>query len=221
MRQLKYNGDISKYLARLKDLNQTVGLTGQFLKNLVFANVPRKIFETALNSRKNPLLQDDKTFLEAVLDAGRVYESTLAQMTQAGDRQSGSAKEQSRTDRRRERTSPSRSSVAAKKRRLRASKSSSSKGPTWSSKKEALQGIAQANIDKRKKSKVSCLRCGRDSHDTLDCFAKRDVDGKDLPSAPAKAPEVAGSRGRQTTQRRAPPLIVSRSSHRARRPRSV
>lgn len=59
------------------------------------------------------------------------------------------------------------------------------KSKKWASIKEALAGISQGDIDKRKADKAQCWRCGRDNHHTLECFARRDTDGKELP-VPAK-----------------------------------
>jgi len=192
MKELKYNGDIAAYLTRLQDLNLTAQLSGPFLRNLITSNIPKEIMKQALYLCKGKMPEDDQGFLDVVRETGRLYESIEANPAFARKEQSTSAKDQSKSDRRKERAFPSRSSRPSKTRGQRDLASSSSKDQIWSSKKEALQDIAQADIDKRKKANVSCLRCGRNTHSTLNCFAKRDVDGKVLPSAPAKAPKVAG-----------------------------
>lgn len=219
MKQLKYNRAISAYLTRLQDLNLTVGLTGPFLRDLVAASMPNEILKVELYSRKGPIPQDDQGFLDAVLEAGRVYEDTLANSAVAKGEQSGSTRDQSKSDRRKEQSSASSSKSSLRSRGQRAS--AGTKGQIWSSKEEALQGIAQADIDKQKKANVSCLRCGRDKHDTLYCYAKRDVDGKDLPSPPTKAPAVAGGKRKADNTTEDSASTVSRCCHRLRSPPSA
>jgi hypothetical protein len=46
--------------------------------------------------------------------------------------------------------------------------------------REALVGVPQAEIDQHKADKVSCWRCGRNSHHTLECFAKKTSKGTEL-----------------------------------------
>lgn len=194
MMQLKYNGDISAYLTRVRDLNRTLRWSGPMFQSFIKSRIPKKIVEMIYNHR-GKIPKDDAEFLKEVKRAGLVYESMLLDSSVAEKEQSGSAKEQSKADRRKEHTSSASSSQPSKKRGQKASAPGSSKDQTWSSVKEALQGVDQADIDKRKKAKVSCWRCGRNTHGTLNCYAKRDVDGKDLPSPsspPTKAPAVAG-----------------------------
>jgi hypothetical protein len=45
---------------------------------------------------------------------------------------------------------------------------------------EALVGVPQAEIDQHKADKSSCWRCGRNSHHTLECFAKKTSKGTEL-----------------------------------------
>ena len=65
-------------------------------------------------------------------------------------------------------------------------KSTPSREKRWANPKEALAGVDQADIDKHKKDKADCCRCGRSSHKTLECFASKSASGKDLPAAPEK-----------------------------------
>jgi hypothetical protein len=46
--------------------------------------------------------------------------------------------------------------------------------------REALAGVPQAEIDQHKVDKASCWRCGRNSHHTLECFAKKTSKGTEL-----------------------------------------
>jgi hypothetical protein len=45
---------------------------------------------------------------------------------------------------------------------------------------KALAGVPQAEIDQHKADKASCWRCGRSSHHTLECFAKKTSKGTEL-----------------------------------------
>ncbi|KAK4165509.1 hypothetical protein QBC43DRAFT_369014 [Cladorrhinum sp. PSN259] len=56
----------------------------------------------------------------------------------------------------------------------------------WPNAKKALEGVDQPDIDQFKRDRKSCWRCGRDNHHTLACFARKNIDGKDLPTAPEK-----------------------------------
>jgi predicted ATP-binding protein involved in virulence len=46
--------------------------------------------------------------------------------------------------------------------------------------REALAGVPQAEIDQHKADKASCWHCGRSSHHTLECFAKKTSKGTEL-----------------------------------------
>jgi hypothetical protein len=46
--------------------------------------------------------------------------------------------------------------------------------------RDALAGVPQAEIDQHKADKASCWRCGRNSHHTLECFAKKTSKGTKL-----------------------------------------
>jgi hydroxymethylpyrimidine pyrophosphatase-like HAD family hydrolase len=50
----------------------------------------------------------------------------------------------------------------------------------FQSNREALAGVPQAEIDQHKADKASCWRCGRSSHHTLECFAKKTSKGTEL-----------------------------------------
>jgi hypothetical protein len=50
----------------------------------------------------------------------------------------------------------------------------------FQSNRKALAGVPQAAIDQYKVDKASCWRCGRSSHHTLECFAKKTSKGTEL-----------------------------------------
>jgi hypothetical protein len=57
-------------------------------------------------------------------------------------------------------------------------KDKKSKDKTFSSIKEALNGISEELIQKPKAANPTCWRCGRSNHDTTECYAKT-ADGGD------------------------------------------
>lgn len=192
MMALKYNGDISAYLTRMQELNRTVQWSGVSFQTYIRCNIPVKITEL-MYARHGKIPKDDKKFLEAVREAGLFYESTRAIKALSKKVQSTMTKHQSASDRQEEQLSASSSSNPPSGTNVQGTASTkSTKDQVWRSNKEALQGIAQADIDKRKKANVSCWRCGRNTHGTLNCYAKRDIDKKDLPPPPDKAPKAAG-----------------------------
>jgi hypothetical protein len=56
----------------------------------------------------------------------------------------------------------------------------SDKPAIFASGKEALQNVPQSEIDKHKKDKADCWRCGRSGHKMYDCYAKKTVGGTEL-----------------------------------------
>jgi hypothetical protein len=56
----------------------------------------------------------------------------------------------------------------------------SDKEKKFQNNREALAGVPQAEIDQHKADKASCRRCGRNSHHTLECFAKKTSKGTEL-----------------------------------------
>jgi predicted ATP-binding protein involved in virulence len=57
--------------------------------------------------------------------------------------------------------------------------------------REALVGVPQAEIDQYKADKASCWRCGRSSHHTLECFAKKTSKGTELATTVAAVSKKA------------------------------
>jgi hypothetical protein len=56
----------------------------------------------------------------------------------------------------------------------------SDKEKKFQNNREALAGVPQMEIDQHKADKASCWRCGRNSHHTLECFAKKTSKGTEL-----------------------------------------
>lgn len=187
MEELKYNGDTAEYLTELLDLNETVGWAGTTFQNQIARTLPSKITEL-MYSMRGGVPETDDEFISAVREAGRVYENML----QAPGYQMGKGAPASRTEHsksgqqpRKDSRSPSDPNQSSKR------PDRSAKDKKWSSNRDALKGIDQADIDQRKKDQVSCWRCGRDSHYTTECFAKKDNNGKDLPQPKEQQPRTA------------------------------
>ncbi|WPJ62585.1 hypothetical protein SMAC4_10745 [Sordaria macrospora] len=187
MEELKYNGDTAEYLTELLDLNETVGWAGTTFQNQIARTLPSKITEL-MYSMRGGVPETDDEFISAVREAGRVYENML----QAPGYQMGKGAPASRTEHsksgqqpRKDSRSPSDPNQSSKR------PDRSAKDKKWSSNRDALKGIDQADIDQRKKDQVPCWRCGRDSHYTTECFAKKDNNGKDLPQPKEQQPRTA------------------------------
>jgi hypothetical protein len=58
----------------------------------------------------------------------------------------------------------------------------SDKPTVFASGRQALQNIPQSEIDKHKKDKADCWRCGHSGHKMYECYAKKTVRGTDLSS---------------------------------------
>jgi hypothetical protein len=58
----------------------------------------------------------------------------------------------------------------------------SDKPTIFASGREALQDVPQSKIDKHKKDKADCWRCGHSGHKMYECYAKKTVGGTELSS---------------------------------------
>jgi len=139
-------------------------------------------------SRHGGLPDTDEEFLSAVQEAGLIYENMLSNpgLGSVGKGAPGSTSERSKPV-----PPPTKEprSLSGQNQSSRNSKVDP-KSKRWSNNRDALKGIDQADIDKRKSANKACWRCGRDNHDTLDCFARKDVNGKDLPPAPERTSAI-------------------------------
>lgn len=192
MTELKYQGDTAQYITELLDLNEVVQWSGTTFQNHISKTLPDEITKLVY-SRQGAVPESDEDFLAAIQEAGQIYENML---TNPGISQSKggptSTPEHSKSGQRprdkepRSNPGPNRSSRKEDPKKASPSKGRDPKKQVWNSTKDALVGVDQAAIDQRKKDKVSCWRCGRSNHHTLECFSKKDVDSKDLSAAPGK-----------------------------------
>ncbi|KAI1439363.1 hypothetical protein F5Y02DRAFT_97479 [Annulohypoxylon stygium] len=208
MTELKYQGDIDQYLTELLDLNEAVKWSGTTFQNHIAKTLPDDITRLVY-SRQGEVPETDDEFVQAIRGAGRIYENMLTNpgiSSVKGEPTSTTERSKSgQQDRGRNRSNPGsdRSSKNTGQSKPPGNSKPDTKDKRWSTNKEALKGIDQADIDQRKKDKKPCWRCGRDNHQTLACFAKKDVNGKELPAAPDKV--SAAKRPREEDLKDTPP----------------
>lgn len=139
-------------------------------------------------SRQGGIPETDEDFLAAVQESGLIHENMLSNPGLSGKGGPDSIQGRSKSGQPDRHSRPG-SDQSSKTPRGTPS-GSTSQNPRgekkWSSNKEALKDIDQKDIDQRKKDRRACWRCGRDNHQTLACFAKKDVNGKTLPQPPGK-----------------------------------
>ncbi|KAG6123951.1 hypothetical protein E4U38_008390 [Claviceps purpurea] len=166
MMELQYKGDTDEYLTQFLELNTSGQALGLGERRRITRVLPREIVRMADTWNRGKILSDDE-FIETLMEAGFLHENSVAD--EAADTST-------RPKHRQPSSKPDKDTPK------------SIVGRIWSSLKEALTGIVQAAIDQRKADGLLCWRCGRDSHHTLACFAKSDVEGRDLPPAPQRSP---------------------------------
>jgi hypothetical protein len=195
MAELRYHNDISQYLTELMDLNEVVQWSGTTFQNHIAKALPDEIVKLVY-SRHGGLPDTDEEFLSAVQEAGLIYENMLSNpgLESVGKGAPGSTSERSKPvpPPAKEPRSLSGHNQSSRKEAGKTTGGSKvdPKSKRWSNNRDALKGIDQADIDKRKSANKACWRCGRDNHGTLDCFAKKDVNGKDLPPAPERTSAI-------------------------------
>ncbi|KAA8622038.1 hypothetical protein SMACR_09891 [Sordaria macrospora] len=177
MAELKYEGDTVQYITTLLDFNDVVQWSGTTFRNHISKTLPSEIIKMVYHTRGGVPSSDDE-FLNTVQEAGQVYENMLqdpgmpsGKGTPTSRTEHSKSGQQSRKDTR----SPSNQSQSSRNRDKQA------KDKKWNNVREAVNGIDQTDVDQRKRDRVSCWRCGRDNHHTLECFARKDTNNKELP----------------------------------------
>jgi hypothetical protein len=194
IRELKYKGDICQYLTRFRDLNTRVQWSGATLRQHMSQVVPKEIIQMVY-TRVGAAPKIDEDFIAALQEAGEIYESMLAdpalqkkQDTTKTDNKQAAPKNNNNNSKGGGQKNTPRNRQPAKdsgtKGQTKATGADSASTKRWAGNREALQGIDQADIDKYKTAKASCWRCGRNNHKSVECFAKKNLDGKELPEAP-------------------------------------
>ncbi|KAG6018963.1 hypothetical protein E4U19_007735 [Claviceps sp. Clav32 group G5] len=159
MINLEYEGDTAKYLTDLLQLNDVVGYCGLPFRTHVARKLPKQIIRLVYSAGGN-VPEDDDEFVKAIATAGRLYEKMLANAGTGYTAKAKAYKQKNFTQDKHHRNQHSQHPF----------------------------GIDQSLINQRKANAAACLRCGRDNHKALMCYAKKDLDGRQLPPAPTKNP---------------------------------
>jgi hypothetical protein len=203
MSALRYKGNIKAYMTTLRALNLRAHATGEPLMALVDKAMPDSIID--MRFAQNPVIfSEDDPFLRATYEAGRHVERRDDRKKErerqgngnggsGGPSSSGSSKESGKGPK-----------GQGKKKEDHRPKGESSRGGQsgartgkeegiWDNMKAALDGVTQKEIDTHKKS-GGCMRCGREGHRALACYAAKTIGNTPLPPAPRK---VAGANKRK------------------------
>ncbi|KAK4182197.1 hypothetical protein QBC35DRAFT_421134, partial [Podospora australis] len=202
MRELRYKGDTSQYLAELLELNTDVTWTGPSFQKLIARALPKKVIELVY-SKRGVLPTLDQEYLQAVGEAGRTYELMqeddalrTTRHSEKGEPDSISGRSKSGQLKSKDKPRPHNSSNPSSKDTPKSR--FEEKDRKWTDFAAALAGVNKDAVDQRKKD-GKCFRCGRDHH-TLVCFAKKDVDGHELPTPPVKISSNKKKRSRDDSE---------------------
>jgi hypothetical protein len=204
MRALKYEGDMDDYVTQMEELNGRVGAHGATFRAIVRSALPEEVTKM-IYSRAGGIPRDDEEFLAAVREAGRVVEEMrrdralskgktleVRENYQSKTKEAARPREAQQKDRKvRDKASEKKESSGKK------DKKGKEKEPLYSSGKDALKGVPQAEIDKHKKDKADCWRCGRDGHKMYDCYAKKTTNGVELTEGASGPKKVASASKRK------------------------
>ena len=213
--QLKYQGSIRAYLTEFRALNNFARATGEALREKVDLAMP----DTVLDMRFAHYLEDfadDEGFLQATHQAGLQVEKKKALRAAKEAMRAGSApaKPEGKKDDRHQGSRRKEENRPTKPTGPRDPKRSETRSKRqWESTGAALQGVPQSEVDKHKKDRDSCWRCGRPGHRTNECYSFQTVQGTELPSAPwkvamATATEPATTPGKEKRKRENEPDIL-------------
>ena len=185
--ELQYDGDIDDYITKLEDLNMRVGALGPMFRNVIWEAMTPAI-KKMVYQRCGEVPNDDVALIHAVKEAAHVVEGLNEELgytkkktlevrgerkDKGKEREAARPREVQQKDRK-VKDKGSKKEFAGKKDRK------SDKPAVYASGREALQGVPQAEIDKHKKEKADCWRCGRSGHKMYDCYAKKTVGGTEL-----------------------------------------
>jgi hypothetical protein len=217
MRALKYDGSIDTYLSRLEEMNSRVGASGIMLRELVIEAMSPEIRRMVF-SRHGRIPDEDDALFEVLRDAGQTLEEekrTAEHYKKKSENiNKNSVPESSRTKKGNQDAVPAgkgnqsgQKADPAKDKGKRpvkeatgAKKGEPKKDSLWKNGKEAFEGVPSEEINTHKKSGVDCWRCGRDTHRSFDCYARKTIAGTDLPIHPSKKTEsVAATKRKQSS----------------------
>lgn len=192
IKEAKYKNDISEYLTEILDLNDVVQWSGTTFQTQISKPLPKEIVQEVYR-HLGRIPSNDEEFINALEQAGLLYESMLANpvLNPSGKEGPISKQEHSKSGQQRAAPAPGRERSSKpgqdqSSKKDRKSEKLPRQKQIWTNVASALVGIDQTKIDQRKKDKCSCWRCGRNNHFTTECLALKDTDGKLLPPVPGK-----------------------------------
>jgi hypothetical protein len=184
IRELQYEGDIDDYITKLEDLNMRVGASGPMFRAVIWDAMTPEIKKMVYQSFKG-IPRDDDAMIEAVKEAAYIVENieeeikgpkkkTLEVRENRHTKEAARPREVQQKDRKvKDKNSEKKGSSGKKDKK-------SDKPAIFASGREALQDVPQSEIDKHKKDKADCWRCGRSGHKMYECYAKKTVGGTEL-----------------------------------------
>jgi hypothetical protein len=210
MKELVYKGNVDDYLLQIEELNGRVQAHGVIFRDLIKAAMPAEILKMVY-SRHGKIPNDDLEFVSSLREAGAVTEEmkkdehlrySRKDQEKGGhqEKSQGTPKERSNSkDNHRSKDQPKKD---ARPKDHQGAKSKPPQGDrvaaVWANGREALAGVPQADIDKARRENKDCLRCGRDGHKMLACFARKSSSGSPLPEAPARKDSVSATKRKRT-----------------------
>jgi hypothetical protein len=162
-------------------------------------------------ARYGTIPNEDTDFFEAVVQAGLIHETIRADPSlksrHQGKEGSTSKNEHSKKDKHKEESAGSPSKRPSKRKRdnERKKKKKTSdpvREKRWLDTKAAFANVDQTEVDKHKKDKEDCWRCGRSSHRTLEYYASKTVGETDLPAPPEKVSAVKGKGSKKANKKK-------------------
>jgi hypothetical protein len=184
IRELQYEGDINDYITKLEDLNIRVGVSGPIFRAVIWDAMTPDIKKMVYQAAKG-IPQDDDAMIKAVKEAAYIVENIDEEIK-------GPKKKTLEVRESRHTKEAARPCEVQQKDRKAKDKSSEKKGSSgkkdkktdkpviFASGREALQNVPQSEMDKHKKDKADCWRCGRSGHKMYECYAKKTIGETEL-----------------------------------------
>ena len=189
LRALKYEGSISRYTAKLEEINSRVGMSGVTFRNMIKKAMSAEIMKMVY-SRYGKVPTDDSDLLLAIKEAGKTVEEIKRSL---GDRSKDKTDDKKPKDQEKKKDADQKRSEGRKaqdqgkgKGQEETQAKKEKKASLWKSGKEAFEGVPQEEVDTYKAEGSKCWRCGGDTHKMWDCFASKTKKGTTLPVHPSK-----------------------------------
>jgi hypothetical protein len=186
IRELQYEGDIDDYITKLEDLNMRVGASGPMYRAVIWDAMTPDIKKMVYQAAKG-IPRDDDAMIEAVKEAAYIVENIDEEIKGPKKRtlevrENRPTKEAARPREAQQKDRKVKDKKTEKKGSSGKNDKKSDKPAIFASGREALQDVLQSEIDKHKKDKADCWRCGRSGHKMYECYAKKTVRGTELSS---------------------------------------